>query len=111
MLRYTVNRYNGFCTNGVDEDFAKSADYLKAMEQGPWYAVKCVMKYFCTIGGVVTDPNAQVVDTAGQPIPGLFAAGENSNHGFFNLFYNGARSMTVCLVMGKIAGEQAAKLV
>ena len=108
ILRYTMTRYNGFCAEGVDEDFAKPATYLTAMEEGPWYAVKCIMKFFCTIGGVVTNVNAEVLDTAGNPIPGLYAVGENSNHGFFNLFYAGARSMTVCLVMGKIAGAKAA---
>lgn len=108
ILRYTMTRYNAFCSEGVDEDFAKSADYLTAMEEGPWYAVKCIMKFFCTVGGVVTDTKAEVLDTQGNPIPGLYAAGETSNHGFFNLFYAGARSMTICLVMGKIAGAAAA---
>lgn len=108
VLRYTVNRYNGFCTAGVDEDFAKPSQYLVAMEEGPWYAVKCVMKYFCTIGGLKITKEAAVLSCDGTPIEGLFAAGESSNHGFFNLFYAGARSMTVGLVMGKIAGESAA---
>ncbi len=108
ILMYTMNRYNEFCANGVDEDFKKHAEYLVAMEEGPWYAVKCVLKYFATIGGVVTNAEAQVLNTAGEPIPGLFAAGENSNHGFFGVFYMGARATTACLVGGRIAGRNAA---
>lgn len=108
-LRYTLNRYNGFCATGVDEDFAKKAELLVPMEQGPWYAVKCVLKYFGGIGGLKTNTDGAVLDTDENIIPGLFAAGENANGGFFNLTYPGARSMTVCLTMGMIAGAAAAK--
>lgn len=110
ILRYTLNRYNTFCANGVDEDFAKHAEYLVPMEDGPWYAVKCIMKFFGTAGGLVTNTQANVLTADGTPITGLYSAGENSNHGIYSLFYQGARSSTHCLVMGKIAGEEASKL-
>lgn len=108
-LRYTLNRYNAFCEEGVDEDFSKAADYLVAMpeEEGPWYAVKAYVQYFGTIGGIKINTSIEALDADGNPIPGLYAAGETANHGFFNLCYN-AESMAACLVSGRAAGANAA---
>ena len=50
-----------------------------------------------------------MLDADGSPIPGLFAAGENANQGFFNVCYQGGRSPTVCAVCGRKAGACAAK--
>lgn len=111
-LRYTLNRYNRFCELGEDADFFKDQFHLHAMPQdsGPWYAVKCYMLYFGTIGGLKTNTDTAVLNEAGEPIPGLFAGGETANHAIFNLSYLGAMSMTYCLVSGYLAGQSAAAL-
>lgn len=109
-LRYSMNRYNQFCENGVDEDYGKSADYLIKMEEGPWYAVKATMTYFGTVGGLVTNENAEVLAPEGTAIPGLYAAGEASNGGFFNMSYSGGFALSIDATMGRIAGTNAAKL-
>ena len=109
-LRYSMNRYNQFCENGVDEDYGKSADYLVKMEEGPWYAVKATMTYFGTVGGLVTNENAEVLTPEGTAIPGLYAAGEASNGGFFNMSYSGGFALSIDATMGRIAGTNAAKL-
>ena len=109
-LRYSMNRYNQFCENGVDEDYGKSADYLVKMEEGPWYAVKATMTYFGTVGGLVTNENAEVLAPEGTAIPGLYAAGEASNGGFFNMSYSGGFALSIDATMGRIAGTNAAKL-
>ena len=110
-LRYSLNRYNGFCEAGEDEDYHKDPADLVAMPQdsGPWYATKMDMAYFGTVGGLVINTDCAVLDTEGNPIPGLFAAGENANHGFFNVCYQGGRSLTVCAVCGRKAGAGAAR--
>ena len=109
-LRYTLNRYNRFCEEGVDEDYFKDPFHLHAMPQdsGPWYAVKCYMLYFGTIGGLKTNTDAAVIREDGSVIPGLFAGGETGNHAVFNLSYLGAISMTDGLVSGYLAGHSAA---
>lgn len=107
-LMYTMNRYNALCAKGEDTDLFKSADYLVAMEEGPFYAVKAYMSYFGTVGGVVTNENAEVLKADGTVIPGLYAAGENSNHNLFNNAYAGAWSLGECLTFGRIAGRNAA---
>ncbi len=109
-LSYTLNRYNTFCDNGVDEDLGKNANYLKAMREGPWYATKQKIMYFGSVGGLVTDENTCVLK-GGEIIPGLYAAGEASNGGIFNICYSGAYSISVCHTMGQIAGETAAAYV
>lgn len=60
-----------------------------------------------SLGGVVIDARARVLDTAGRVIPGLFAAGEVTGglHGRNRL---GGNAGTEVLVFGKIAGLGAA---
>jgi uncharacterized protein with FMN-binding domain/succinate dehydrogenase/fumarate reductase flavoprotein subunit len=110
-LRYSLNRYNAFCEAGEDEDYHKDAAELVAMPQddGPWYAAKMEMAYFGTVGGLVIDTDCAVLDEGGSPIPGLYAAGENANHGFFNICYMGGRSLATCVTCGRVAGTNAAK--
>ena len=57
-------------------------------------------------GGVRVDGKARVLDTGGDPIPGLYAAGEVV--GMYYGTYTGATSVLKGLVFGKIAGADAA---
>jgi succinate dehydrogenase/fumarate reductase flavoprotein subunit len=59
------------------------------------------------MGGVQINARAQVIDVAGQPIGGLYAAGEVTGgvHGACRL---GSCAITECLVFGRIAGSNAA---
>lgn len=63
-----------------------------------------------SLGGVVVDPACCVLDAAGAPIPGLFAAGEVTGglHGVNRL---GGNAGTETLVFGRIAGTSAAAFV
>ena len=51
---------------------------LGPIEKAPFYAVRMELGDFGTQGGLVTDPNGQVRDTEGAPIPGLYATGNCS---------------------------------
>lgn len=108
-LRYSLNRYNRFCQNGIDEDYGKNPNYLVELNEGPWYAVKATMEYFGTVGGLKTNEEAAVVNTEGKAITGLYAAGEASNGAFFNMSYCGGYSLGSAMTMGRIAGINAAK--
>lgn len=46
------------------------------MTEAPWYAVKKVPTVHHTMGGLKINTLTQVLDAAGKPIPGLYAAGE-----------------------------------
>lgn len=75
-----IERYNGFCATGVDEDFDKEADSLIALEEGPFYIFETIPNVKNTYGGLVIDECARVVDADNQPIVGLYAAGETAGN-------------------------------
>jgi len=60
------------------------------------------------MGGVKIDTLARVISTEGQPIPGLYAAGEvcGGIHAGNRL---GGNAFADILVFGRIAGESAAQ--
>ena len=70
------------------------------------YAITCGVTF--TFGGVGITPQAQVLDTGPQPIPGLFAAGEMVG-GIFYFNYPGASGLTSGAVFGRLAGRGAAR--
>lgn len=70
------------------------------------YAVTCGITF--TFGGLRINTDAQVLDTDGAPIPGLYAAGELVG-GIFWFNYPGGTGLTNGAVFGKIAGTSAAR--
>lgn len=83
----TVEHYNQMCAHGIDIDFWKSADCLKAIDAAPFYAVKTVGDICCTLNGVVNDEKLHALDVNGKIIPGLFVGGADAS-GFFVDEYN-----------------------
>ena len=75
-----LERYNGFCTAGVDEDFGKDADALIPLVEGPFYIFETIPNVKNTYGGLVIDGGARVLDAQGEPIRGLYAAGETAGN-------------------------------
>jgi tricarballylate dehydrogenase len=69
------------------------------------FAVTCGITY--TFGGLRIDPQARVLDTDLNPIPGLYAAGELTG-GLFYFNYPGGSGLSNGSVFGKIAGAGAA---
>jgi len=71
------------------------------------YAVTCGITF--TFGGLKIDRQAQVLDVAGKPMPGLYAAGELVG-GIFYFNYPGGSGLTNGAVFGRIAGANAAAI-
>src|SRR6266567_3233726 len=69
------------------------------------FAVTCGITF--TFGGLRITNDAQVVDTDGAPIPGLYAAGELVG-GLFYFNYPGGTGLMSGAVFGRIAGASAA---
>ncbi len=69
------------------------------------YGVTCGVTF--TFGGLHVDPDARVIAQNGEPIPGLFAAGELVG-GLFYFNYPGGTGLTSGAVFGRIAGLGAA---
>ena len=82
----TVERYNGFCEAGYDDDCVKNPAFLKTVDTAPYYAVPVGMSIECVRGGIVTDDDLRCVDMDGNSIEGLYAVGNNGG-GFYGCFY------------------------
>ncbi|KAL0577566.1 hypothetical protein V5O48_004429 [Marasmius crinis-equi] len=89
----------------------KATDPLgKRHFDNPFYAIDrpiLVAEITPTMGGISVDASARVLDTQGNPIPSLYAAGEaiGGVHGRNRL---GGSSLLEAVVFGRIAGEAAA---
>jgi tricarballylate dehydrogenase len=86
---------------------AKS-NWANTVDQPPFeaYCVTCGITF--TFGGVKVNTDAQVIDTEGESIPGLFAAGEMVG-GIFYFNYPGGTGLMSGAVFGKIAGAAAGR--
>jgi len=82
-------------------------NWANTIDEPPFeaYAVTCGVTF--SFGGVKVSTAGQVEDTAGKPIPGLYAAGELVG-GIFYHNYPGGTGLTSGAVFGKLAGSSAA---
>ncbi|QKG54164.1 FAD-binding dehydrogenase [Hymenobacter sp. BRD67] len=81
---------------------------------GPLIAVRLHIITRKTLGGLLTDLHGRVLDAAGQPIAGLFAAGEVAGFGGGGLHGYRALEGTFlggCIFSGRAAGRAAAGVV
>jgi len=92
-LSQTVERFNDHARHGSDPDFNRGATIyqralgdatagqlnpcLGAVDHAPFYAVKLFPGDIGAAAGLVTDGDARVLDTDGQPIAGLYAGGND----------------------------------
>lgn len=105
-LKSTISRVNKFAAQKKDEDFNHRMG-LVDLSKGKYYAIKAVPSVHHTMGGVRIDKDARVINAKGQPIKGLYAAGEVTGvvHGTNRL---GGNAYTDIIVFGRIAGRGAA---
>ena len=102
----TVARYNEIVAEGFDADFGKT-HLENTIDEGPFYAAPRVPTVHHTMGGLVINTDAQVIDRRGNVIPGLYAAGEVTG-GIHGTNRVGGNALTDIAVFGWIAGENAA---
>ncbi len=102
-LVQTMDNYNKYMTEGVDPEFGRTTSMVP-MNGGPWFILKGVVSVHHTMGGVMIDTDAHVIDTEGNIISGLYAAGEvtGSVHGNNRV---GTCAISDITVFGRIAGE------
>jgi len=107
-LQKTVSTYNKCCENGVDLEFTRRPWDLIPLNNPPFYAVKLWPGGANTQGGPKRNKRAQILNTYGEPISGLYGAGElGSIYGM--LYPAGGGNLAECIAFGRIAGENAAK--
>ena len=124
-LKATIARFNEHAVKGEDPDYnrgwsAQDRYYgdprvkpncsLGPIETGPFYAVRIYPGDLGTKGGLLTDDHGRVLKEDGQPIRGLYAAG-NSTASVMGRSYPGAGgTIGPALMFGFLAAEAAADL-
>ena len=101
----TMNTWNGYVAEKNDPDFGRTS-FANALDTAPYYAIKVSAGVHHTMGGVQINTATEVLNTEGNVIPGLFAAGEVTGgvHGGNRL---GGNAVADIVVFGRIAGASA----
>ncbi len=119
----TVARFNEMVRNGHDDDFQRGDNSydnytmwgdpayeppfrtLGVLDQGPYYAVKMESGALGTAGGPKVNADAQVVDWHGNPIQGLYAAGNVMGSVLAGAYGGAGGTLGPGLTFGYIAGR------
>ena len=111
-LKDTVARYNANVRAGGDPDFHRrhlvhNHGALVPIETPPFYAHASTAALYGTYCGVTVDPAMRVLDVFGEPINGLWAAGEMIA-GLHGAAYMTGSALGKALIFGRLAGNTAA---
>ncbi|MGC6401616.1 FAD-dependent oxidoreductase [Sphingomonas sp. FW199] len=124
LLSATLNRFNLDALQGRDSQYGKgSTPYnrylgdprhlpnacIAPLDQAPFYAVKLEMGDLGTFAGLSTDAKARVLDVAGQPIRGLFAAGNDAASVMGGAYPGGGITLGPAMTFGYIAARAIAR--
>src|SRR6516164_7618761 len=101
---FNPNIRDGLATSGLAID---KTNWAQRLDQPPYEAYAVTTGITFTFGGLKITNNAEVEDTTGHPIPGLYAAGEIAGGLFFHNYASGTGLMSGA-VFGRIAGRNAA---
>lgn len=123
-LERTVARYNQQAAEGRDPDFHKGETPYNRIQgeasapgpnpcmgplvQAPFYAVRIVAGSLGTFAGLRTNARAQVLDTDGQPIAGLYASGNDMASVMGGRYPSGGITLGPAMTFGFIAAHHAA---
>jgi succinate dehydrogenase/fumarate reductase flavoprotein subunit len=120
QLQKTVDEFNAGAVEGKDLQFRRGwrvynrflgdkthqpNPCVAPVAKGPFYAVKLVMGDLGTFAGVKTDALARVLDAQGQPIAGLFAAGNDNASVMGGGYPGGGITLGPAMTFGFIAAE------
>ncbi len=133
QLAGTVERFNGYARAGKDPEFGRGAyeydrewhllfsprregtEYQDAKpsitmhpftDKGPYYAFIFAPGALDTNVGPVINEHAQIVDNAGEPIPGLYGAGNCISSPTGRAYYGPGGTIGPALTFGYIAGNR-----
>jgi predicted oxidoreductase len=123
QLEKTIAEYNQGAVDGKDLQFRRGwrvynrflgdkthqpNPCVAPVAQGPYYAVRVVMGDLGTFAGVKTDAQARVLGVDGQPIEGLFAAGNDNASVMGGGYPGGGITLGPAMTFGFLAAESMA---
>ena len=102
----TMNTWNQAVEAKSDAEFNRTS-FANPLTAAPYYAIKITPAVHHTMGGIVINPKAEVLNEKGEAISGLYAAGEVTGgvHGANRL---GGNAVADFVVFGRISGQSAA---
>lgn len=103
---FIEDTWNAAVAAGEDKEFGRSNGMDADLSTAPYYAIKIAPGIHHTMGGLKINTDAEVLDTQGNVIPGLYAAGETTGgvHGGNRI---GGNAVCDFVVFGRIAGNNA----
>jgi len=126
-LARTIERFNGFAKEGRDPDFGRGSTPIQVSWGGPrrrgndknptMYPFSSSGPYYCiligggtldTNGGPVVDANGRVLHVNGQPIPGLYGAGNCVASLAGQAYWSAGGTLGPGITNGFTAGENGA---
>ena len=124
-LEATVAEFNAAAKTGEDPAFGKGSKAynryqgdalvtpnpcVAPLESGPYYAIKLVVGDIGTFAGLVTDEKTRVLDSAGKPIKGLYAVGNDAASVMGGNYPGAGITLGPALTFGYVAAMQLAKV-
>ena len=113
-LKKTIEKYNKAVELGYDEDFKTDPSCMRAVreESGHIYCFRIFAGAYNTMGGLLIDENANIIDSNNQPIPGLYGAGDMVTGSLYgNPPVNAGGTVFGSMPTGLLAGDSAASYV
>jgi succinate dehydrogenase/fumarate reductase flavoprotein subunit len=123
-LKETVARFNHDAERGVDTEFGKGGSAynrylgdpdhqpnpcLGPIAKGPFYAIRIYPGDIGTTYGLSADVHSRVLDQNGDPIPGLYACGNDRNSIMAGHYPSGGITIGPALVFAYLAAMHAAR--
>lgn len=102
-LKQTVAAWNKDVNAGHDSEYGRTTGMERGIATGPFFAIHIHPAIHYTMGGIHINPETEVLDTNGNVIKGLYAAGEVSGglHGNNRI---GGNSIAETIIFGRQAG-------
>ncbi len=117
-LRRTVDAFNAACRPGRFTPLAldglategltpRKSNWARPLDTPGYLAFPIISSNVFTFGGLKVNGKAQVLDLDGNPLPGLYAAGETM--GLYFRVYTGSTSVLRGAVFGRLAAQTIAE--
>jgi 3-oxosteroid 1-dehydrogenase len=121
-----VDRFNRFCSEIRDPDFHRGEGTYNAfwgsrqnkdfspgpvlgpVEKAPFYGIPLQLGSVGTLGGLVTNGNAQVINSQGEPIPGLYGTSNTTALLTVGFMYTSGACQSKSLIFGYLAAQHMA---
>ena len=109
-LQATLDTWNKTVQEKDEDEFGRTTAMDHDLSKAPYFAIKVAPGIHHTMGGLVINTDAQVLNTEEEPIQGLYGAGEVTGgiHGENRI---GGNAVADIIVFGRQAGTKAAEFV